>query len=138
MGHINLAAPIVHIWFFKAMPSRLGTLLEMKTTDLEKVIYFQDYVVTDPGDTPLKPKQLLTEDEYREARGVRGRLQADMGADAVREAADGLDLPNCPRSCARSLTKTRSKQKIKEIIKRLKLVESIRDSENARSGWCWT
>src|SRR5918911_1359539 len=65
MGHINLAAPIVHIWFFKALPSRLGALLDMKTSDLEKVIYFQDYVITDPGKTPLKKKQILTEDEYR-------------------------------------------------------------------------
>jgi len=67
MGHINLAAPIVHIWFFKAIPSHLGNLLGMKTSDLEKVIYFQDYVVTDPGDTPLEERQLLTEDEYRKA-----------------------------------------------------------------------
>src|ERR687884_389843 len=67
MGHINLAAPIVHIWFFKALPSRLGALLDMKTSDLEKVIYFQDYVITDPGKTPLKKKQILTEDEYRAA-----------------------------------------------------------------------
>src|SRR5882672_6616210 len=68
MGHINLAAPIVHIWFFKAMPSRLGNLLDMKTSDLEKVVYFQDYVVIEPGDTPLKRQQLLTEEEYRTAR----------------------------------------------------------------------
>ena len=68
MGHIELAAPVVHIWFFKAMPSRLGALLNMKTTSLEKVIYFQDYVVTKPGDTPLKHQQLLTEEEYRAAR----------------------------------------------------------------------
>ena len=67
MGHINLAAPVVHIWFFKSMPSRLGTLLAMKTSELEKIIYFQDYVVTDAGQSPLKVKQLLTEDEYREA-----------------------------------------------------------------------
>ena len=68
MGHIELAAPVVHIWFFKAMPSRLGTLLDMKTTSLEKIIYFQDYVVIDPGDTPLKERQLLTEDDFRKAR----------------------------------------------------------------------
>ncbi len=65
MGHINLAAPVAHIWFFKAMPSRLGTLLGMKTSSLERVVYFQDYVVVDPGDTPLKQNQLLTEEEYR-------------------------------------------------------------------------
>ena len=68
MGHIELAAPVVHIWFFKAMPSRLGALLAMKTTSLEKVVYFQDYVVTNPGDTGLKLCQLLTEEEYRAAR----------------------------------------------------------------------
>src|SRR3954464_13835425 len=67
MGHINLAAPIVHIWFFKALRSRLGAMLDMKTSDIEKIVYFQDYVVTDPGKTPLKKKQLLTEDEYRAA-----------------------------------------------------------------------
>ena len=72
MGHIELAAPVVHIWFFKAMPSRLGTLLDMKTTSLEKIIYFQDYVVIDPGDTPLKEQQLLTEDEFRKAREQYG------------------------------------------------------------------
>ena len=72
MGHINLAAPIVHIWFFKAMPSRLGTLLGMKVSDLEKVIYFQDYVVTFPGDTDLEHQQVLTEDDYREAVAKHG------------------------------------------------------------------
>ena len=73
MGHINLAAPIVHIWFFKAMPRRLGNLLDMKTADLEKVIYFQDYVVTDAGDTAAEDQQVLTEDEYREAREKYGQ-----------------------------------------------------------------
>ncbi len=88
MGHINLAAPIVHIWFFKAMPSRLGTLLDMKTSDLEKVIYFQDYVVTDPGKTPLKYKQLLTEDEYRQAyEEVRHQLQGHDGRRGHQETA---------------------------------------------------
>ena len=88
MGHIELAAPVVHIWFFKAMPSRLGTLLAMKTTSLEKIIYFQDYVVTDPGDTPLKKQQLLTEDEYRKAREAYGEtFDADMGAEADPQAA---------------------------------------------------
>ena len=65
MGHINLASPIVHIWFFKAMPSRLGTLLGMKTTSLERVIYFQDYIVIDPESTPLKEYQILSEEEYK-------------------------------------------------------------------------
>ena len=85
MGHIELAAPVVHIWFFKSMPSRLGALLNMKTTSLEKVIYFQDYVVTNPGDTPLTRGQMLTEEERREAERKygEGSFEADMGAEAV-------------------------------------------------------
>ena len=100
MGHIELAAPVVHIWFFKAMPSRLGTLLDMKTTSLEKIIYFQDYVVTDPGDTPLKQQQLLTEDEYREAREQygEGTFDADMGAEAVRKLLVGTRPGRSSRS----------------------------------------
>ena len=87
MGHIELAAPVVHIWFFKAMPSRLGNLLNMKTTSLEKVIYFQDYVVVDPGSTELEKQQLLTEEEFRAVREQYGdgSFTADMGAEAVRE-----------------------------------------------------
>ncbi len=131
MGHINLAAPVVHIWFFKAMPSRLGTLLEMKTSDLEKVIYFQDYVVTQPGDTDLKYKQVLTEDEYRQAFEKFGtKFTAMMGADAVRELLHQLDLPKLAETIREDINNTRSKQKHKDLSKRLKLVELIRHSEN--------
>ena len=95
MGHITLAAPVVHIWFFKAMPSRLGTLLGMKTSTLERIIYYQDYVVTDPGDTPLKEKQLLSEDEYRACREKYGdEFEAGMGAEAIRALLQNLDDPN--------------------------------------------
>src|SRR6201988_5063414 len=93
MGHIELAAPVVHIWFFKAMPSRLGTLLDMKTTSLEKIIYFQDYVVIDPGTTGLKDRQLLTEDEYKHHRQEFGdSFEVDMGAEAVKKLLERLDL----------------------------------------------
>jgi len=93
MGHINLAAPIVHIWFFKALPSRLGTLLGMKTADMEKIILFQDYVVTDAGQTPLKYKQLLSEEEYREAYSkYRDDFKAQMGAEAVKMLLEQLDM----------------------------------------------
>src|SRR2546428_9644982 len=86
MGHIELAEPVVHIWFFKAMPSRLGTLLDMKTASLEKIIYFQDYVVVDPGETQLKERQLLTEEDFRKARESYGDgFEADMGAEAVKK-----------------------------------------------------
>src|SRR5947207_142460 len=132
MGHIELAAPVVHIWFFKAMPSRLGNLLAMKTTSLEKVIYFQDYVVTNPGSTDLDAQQLLTEEEFRQAREQygEGTFEADMGAEAVRKLLQDLDLVQLSKDLRNDLVETGSKQKKKDLINRLKIVESIRDSEN--------
>jgi len=136
MGHIELAAPVVHIWFFKAMPSRLGNLLSMKTTSLEKVVYFQDYVVTDPGDTPLQKQQLLTEEEYRTAcqDHPEGAFKADMGAEAVRKLLVDLDLVQLSQELRTNLAETKSKQKKKDLINRLKIVEAIRDSDN-RPEW---
>src|SRR6187431_2599149 len=136
MGHIELAAPVVHIWFFKAMPSRLGNLLDMKTTSLEKVIYFQDYVVTDPKSTELEKQQLLTEEEYREARQQYGdtSFEAEMGAEAIRKLLSALDLVKLSEVLRVELAETNSKQKKKDLINRLKIVESIRDSEN-RPEW---
>ncbi|MCC6425866.1 MAG: DNA-directed RNA polymerase subunit beta', partial [Phycisphaerales bacterium] len=131
MGHINLASPIVHIWFFKSMPSRLGTLLAMKTSDLEKVIYYQDYVVVEPGDTDLKLKQMLTEDEFRAATEKYGNaFKALMGADAGRELIAKTDLAEEARKIREDLGATKSKQKIKDYSKRLKLIEQIRGSQN--------
>src|SRR5947209_19503616 len=121
MGHIELAAPVVHIWFFKAMPSRLGTLLNMKTTSLEKIIYFQDYVVVDPGETPLKKHQLLTEDQFREAREKHGEtFEADMGAEAVKKLLEGLNLVDLSHALRKDLetesAKTKpSKQKLRDL-----------------------
>ena len=135
MGHINLAAPIVHIWFFKALPSRLGALLDMKTSDIEKIVYFQDYVVTDPGKTPLKKKQLLTEDEYRAAYEKYGEeFEAEMGADAIKKLLNMLDLNYEQGKVRQDIEKTNSKQKIKDLTKRLKMIEAIRNSEN-KAEW---
>jgi DNA-directed RNA polymerase subunit beta' len=135
MGHINLAAPIVHIWFFKALPSRLGALLDMKTSDIEKIVYFQDYVVTDPGKTPLKRKQLLTEDEFRAAYEKYGEeFEAEMGADAIKKLLGQLDLNFEQQKVRQDIEKTNSKQKIKDLTKRLKMIEAIRNSEN-KSEW---
>ncbi len=135
MGHINLAAPIVHLWFFKALPSRLGALLDMKTSDLEKIIYFQDYVVTDPGKTPLKKKQILNEDEYRQAYEKYGEeFEAEMGAEAVKKLLGLIDLPSEAAKIRAEIEKTNSKQKIKDLTKRLKMVEAVRNSEN-KSEW---
>jgi DNA-directed RNA polymerase subunit beta' len=136
MGHIELAAPVVHIWFFKAMPSRLGTLLDMKTSSLEKIIYFQDYVVVETGETPLKERQLLTEDEYRKAREQYGdAFEADMGAEAVKKLLEKIDLVKESASLREKLeaeTKKEksSKAKLKDYVKRLKIIESLRDSSN--------
>ena len=132
MGHIELAAPVVHIWFFKSMPSRLGSLLNMKTTSLEKVIYFQDYVVIDPGDTPLRQNQLLTEEEARHARAKygEGTFEIDMGAEAIKKLLMNLNLVELSQKLREELKTTGSQQKMKELIKRLKIVESLRDSDN--------
>ncbi|GAB4151449.1 MAG: DNA-directed RNA polymerase subunit beta' [Planctomycetota bacterium] len=145
MGHINLAAPVAHIWFFKAMPSRIGALLGMKTAHLEKIIYFQDYVVVDPGDTPLKAQQLLTEDEYRQARQKYGNsFVAGMGAEAIRDLLHRLDIKETTEalreelrhvvSRRESLSDAMRSQKAKEIIKRLKALEMLRDSQN-KAEW---
>src|SRR5947209_18820378 len=116
------------------MPRRLGTLLDMKTTSLEKIIYFQDYVVVDPADTPLKQRQLLTEEEYRKAREAYGEgFEADMGAEAVKKLLEGLDLVKLSdelrdKLAAESSKDKPSKQKQRDLTKRLKVVESLRDS----------
>jgi len=109
MGHINLAAPVVHIWFFKSIPNRIGTLLGMKTSDLEKIVYFQDYVVADAGQTPLKFGQLLTEEEFREATNKYGSsFKALMGAEAIKTMLEHLDLAalgvQLRQACRRSRT----------------------------------
>ena len=135
MGHINLAAPIVHIWFFKALPSRMGALLDMKTSDIEKIIYFQDYVVTNPGKTPLKRKQLLTEDDYREAyEKYPGEFEAEMGAEAIKKLLSQMNLETEQAKVRGDIEKTNSKQKLKDLTKRLKMVEAIRNSEN-KTEW---
>jgi len=135
MGHINLAAPVVHIWFFKAMPSRLGNLLAMKTSSLERIIYYQDYVVIDPGDAQLKEKQLLTEEEFRMCREKYGEsFEADTGAEAIRKLIKRLDLEKLVEELKAELKTTKSKQKTKDLIKRLKIVKSILDSGN-KAEW---
>jgi DNA-directed RNA polymerase subunit beta' len=132
LGHITLASPIVHIWFFKSMPSRLGTLLALKTTALERVIYYQNYIVVDKGDTPLKDKQLLTEEEFRKCIEKYGEhtFKAMMGAEAIRELLRSVDLDQLSGELKKDLGETKSKQKIKDLTKRLKIVEDLRQSEN--------
>ena len=136
MGHIELAAPVVHIWFFKSMPSRLGAMLNMKTTSLEKVVYFQDYVVIDPGETPLEVCQMLTEDEARQARRDYGddAFEIGMGAEAIKKLLLQMKLAESSDDLREQLAKTKSQSTTKDLIKRLKIIEALRDSDN-RPEW---
>src|SRR5262249_54010911 len=135
MGHINLAAPVAHIWFFKATPSRIGNLLDIKVSSLDKVIYFQEYIVIDGGSSPLKHGQMLTEEEYRQTRQLYGdNFESDMGAEAVRKMLMKLELKKLSGELREELKNTRSKQRKKDIIKRLRTVEMLRDSPN-KAEW---
>ncbi len=125
MGHIELAVPVCHIWFFKCMPSRIGLVLDMTARNLERVIYYEDYMVIDPGSTPLKQNQLLSEHEYREARETYGAeaFTAKMGAEAVRDALAKVDLGKQIEMLQVAMTETKSKQIRKKIAKRIKLLQ---------------
>jgi DNA-directed RNA polymerase subunit beta' len=113
MGHINLAAPVVHIWFFKAIPNHIGTLLGMKTSDLEKVVYFQDYVVVDAGESPLKRGQLLSEEEYREVTSKYGNsFKALMGAEAIKLLLSSLDMKALSDELRDGITKTGDRKSV--------------------------
>src|SRR5213594_2997580 len=130
MGHIELAAPVCHIWYLKGVPSRIGLLLDMSPRALERVVYFASYVVIDPGTTPLAKKQLLTEAEYREMREKYGQAyKATMGAEAVKGLLKELDLEKLSRQLRADL-KDASGQKRMKILKRLEVVEAFRKSGN--------
>lgn len=136
MGHIELAVPVCHIWFFKCMPSRIGLALDMTARHLERVIYYEDYMVIDPGNTPLKQNQLLSEHECREARETYGAeaFVAKMGAEAVREALEKVDLGRQVEQLQSAMTETRSKQIRKKLAKRIKLLQGLMASKS-RPEW---
>ena len=131
MGHIELAAPVSHIWYFKGIPSRMGLLLDMSPRALEKILYFASYVVIDPKETSLLKKQLLSEKEYREAVDKFGEesFVAGMGAEAVQELLGEIDLESQSKELKEEL-KTSSGQKKIRVIRRLEVVESFRKSGN--------
>ncbi|GIP41504.1 DNA-directed RNA polymerase subunit beta' [Paenibacillus sp. J31TS4] len=130
MGHIELAAPVSHIWYFKGIPSRMGLALDMSPRSLEEVIYFASYVVTDPGDTPLEKKQLLSEKEYRSYREKYGyAFQAGMGAEAVKKLLQDLDIEKELETLKEEL-KTAQGQRRNRAIKRLEVIEAFRNSKN--------
>src|SRR5512140_3654057 len=136
MGHIELAVPVCHIWFFKCMPSRIGLVLDMTARNLERIIYYEDYMVIDPGSTPLKQNQLLSEHEYREARETYGpeAFLAKMGAEAVREGLAKVDLGKQIEQLQSAMTETKSKQIRKKIAKRIKLLQGLQSSKS-RPEW---
>src|SRR6202041_737233 len=109
MGHIELAVPVSHIWFYKCMPSRIGLMLDMTSRHLERVIYYEDYIVIDPGQTPLQRCQLLTETEYREAQDQYGEsFEAGMGAEAIRKLLAQTDLAKVNKESEEAMTNTPS------------------------------
>lgn len=130
MGHIELAAPVSHIWYFKGIPSRLGLVMDMSPRSLEKALYFVSYIVIEPGDTPLSEKQLLSEDEYREAKIKYGdSFKAGMGAEAVKEILKNMDLDKEVEEL-RAEIKDISGQRRKRAVRRLKVVDGLRKSDN--------
>ncbi|WP_271628664.1 DNA-directed RNA polymerase subunit beta' [Caldicellulosiruptor sp. DIB 104C] len=135
MGHIELAAPVSHIWYFKGVPSRMGLILDMTPRNLEKVLYFAAYVVIDPGDVPnLEKKQILSEKEYRELKEKYGdRFRAGMGAEAIKELLKEIDLDKLSQELRQELETATGQKKLK-IIKRLEVVEAFRKSGN-RPEW---
>ena len=135
MGHIELAVPVSHIWFYKCMPSRLGLMLDMSARQLERVIYYEDYIVIDPGNTPLTKTQLLNEAEYREAQEQYGDdFVAGMGAEAVKKLLGEVDLHKLNKELEEAMGNTKSKQIRKKLAKRLKLVQGFASS-HARPDW---
>jgi DNA-directed RNA polymerase subunit beta' len=126
MGHIELAVPVSHIWFLKSMPSRLGLLLNMTAKSLERVLYYEQYMVTDPGNTPLEEKQLLSDKEYREAQDEFGdEFEAKMGAEAVRDVLGRIELEDELEDLYEQMHETKSKQIKKKLASRLKVTQGF-------------
>jgi DNA-directed RNA polymerase subunit beta' len=136
MGHIQLAAPVAHIWFLKSLPSRIGLLLDMTLKDLERVLYFENYIVTEPGTTTLQEKQLLNEEQYHQAVEEFGQdsFTAGIGAEAIRELLIGMDLPKIRDHLRQEIAEATTELKPKKLGKRLKVIEALIDSRN-RPEW---
>ncbi len=132
MGHIQLVTPVSHIWFFKTMPSRIGNLLDLSVRALEKVLYYEEYIVVDPKDTPLKKIQLLSEEDYHKAQEQYGvnSFVAGMGAEAIRTLLGGLELDKMVQKYQRQVKTTKSKQALARGVKILKILEGFRKSGN--------
>jgi DNA-directed RNA polymerase subunit beta' len=135
LGHIALATPVSHVWFFKGLPSRIGHLLDISLRDLERVLYFEAYVVVDPGETELKPNQLLSEEQFRKAREEHGpKFRAQMGAEAIKELLKRVNIEKLAVELREKMRTEQSAQKRLKFAKRLKVVDSFRKSSN-RPEW---
>src|SRR5690242_10034838 len=131
LGHITLATPVSHVWFFKGLPSRIGHLLDISLRDLERILYFEAYVVIEPGDTDLKPNQLLNEDQFRKAREDYGqKFRAQMGAEAIKELLRRVNVERMAGELREKMRAEQSVQKKLKYAKRLKVVDSFRKSTN--------
>ena len=131
MGHIELATPIAHIWYLKSLPSRMGLMLDMTLREIERILYFEAYVVVEPGMTELERGQMLTEENYLEALENYGdEFEARMGAEAIRELLLSIDLENEVQTLREEIPKTNSETKLRKLTKRLKLLEAFMNSGN--------
>src|SRR5258707_5500483 len=135
MGHIELATPVVHIWFLKSLPSRIGALLDMSLKEIEKVLYFESYIVIDPGETPLQYKELLTEARYRKTvEEFGGKFVAEMGAEAIRKLLKAIDVVKVSDDLRQEMRDANSEVRRKKMAKRLKVINAFRTSGN-RPEW---
>src|SRR5437660_178048 len=135
MGHIEPATPVVHIWFVKSLPSRIGALLDMSLKEIEKVLYFESYIVVDPGETPLQYKELLTETQYRKkAEEHGGKFIAEMGAEAIRKLLKAVDVAKLSEDLRQEMRDANSEVRRKKMAKRLKVINAFRTSGN-RPEW---
>lgn len=135
MGHIELASPVVHIWFLKSLPSKIGNLLDLTLRELERILYFESYVVIDPKDTPLHRGELLSEEKYRQAREEYGEeFEAGMGAEAIKAMLQSLNLETLSEQLRQEIAKTGSEAKRKKLGKRLKVIDAFKDS-GTRPEW---
>ncbi|MEK6732561.1 MAG: DNA-directed RNA polymerase subunit beta', partial [Candidatus Omnitrophota bacterium] len=135
MGHIDLAASCSHVWFFKAMPSRMALVLNMGLRELEKVLYYEEYLVVEPGDTPLKKKELLTEEKHRKCmEECAGKFKAMIGAEAIKELLKEIDLDQTIVELRLDLHEQKSEQAKRKTLKRLKVIEAFKKSGN-RPEW---
>ncbi|MCD6134881.1 MAG: DNA-directed RNA polymerase subunit beta' [Candidatus Omnitrophica bacterium] len=131
MAHIDLATPVTHIWYYKVIPSRLAAILDMSLRDLEKIIYYEQFVVLDAGDTPLRPKQLLSDEELHKAeKEYKDGFKAGIGAAAIKEMLKEVDLAKISRSLKKTIQENRNSASIKRLLKRLKIIEDFRRSGN--------